>query len=63
MNQPIKDLISKLTLAEKAAMVAGADMWCTMPVERLGIPAIQVSDGPNGVRGRDDNLGETSVCF
>ena len=33
------------------------------PVERLGIPAIQVSDGPNGVRGSDDNLGETSICF
>lgn len=63
MNQPIDDLINELTLAEKAAMLAGADMWCTLPVERLGIPAIQVSDGPNGVRGRDDNLGETSVSF
>lgn len=63
MNQPIDDLLKELTLAEKAAMLAGADMWRTMPVERLGIPSIQVSDGPNGVRGMDDNLGKTSVCF
>jgi beta-glucosidase len=63
MIQPIDDLINELTLAEKAALLAGADMWRTVPVERLGIPAIQVSDGPNGVRGRDDNLGETSVSF
>lgn len=59
----IEDVLGQLTLAEKAALVAGADMWCTLPVDRLGIPALQVSDGPNGVRGRDDNLGETSVCF
>lgn len=38
-------------------------MWHTVAVERLGIPAVQVSDGPNGVRGSDDNLGETSICF
>ncbi|MAU00447.1 MAG: glycosyl hydrolase [Anaerolineaceae bacterium] len=63
MNQPIDDLINELTLAEKATLLAGADMWCTLPLERLGIPAIQVSDGPNGARGRDDNLGQTSACF
>ncbi len=63
MNQSIDDLINELTLAEKASLLAGADMWRTVPVDRLGIPAIQVSDGPNGVRGRDDNLGQTSICF
>ncbi len=59
----LEKLLSQLTLAEKAALLAGADMWHTVAIERLGIPAIQVSDGPNGVRGADDNLGETSVCF
>ena len=54
MDQPIEDLINKLTLAEKATLLAGADMWRTVPIEHLGIPAIQVSDGPNGVRGADD---------
>ena len=59
----IDNLIQQLTLTEKASLLAGANMWHTIPVERLGIPQIQVSDGPNGVRGSDDNLGETSICF
>ncbi len=63
MEQKIDALLQELTLTEKASLLAGADMWHTIPVERLGIPALQVSDGPNGVRGTDDNIGETSVCF
>lgn len=59
----IESLLKQLTLEEKASLLAGADMWHTVPVERLGIPAMQLSDGPNGVRGSDDNIGDTSVCF
>ncbi|GAB4278324.1 MAG: glycoside hydrolase family 3 C-terminal domain-containing protein [Candidatus Promineifilaceae bacterium] len=59
----IESLLKQLTLEEKASLLAGADMWHTVPVARLGIPAMQVSDGPNGVRGSDDNIGDTSVCF
>lgn len=63
MNHTYEDLISELTPEEKASLLAGADMWRTVAVERLGIPAIQVSDGPNGVRGMDDNVDDTSICF
>ncbi|WP_420628154.1 beta-glucosidase H [Candidatus Leptofilum sp.] len=63
MNTKINELLEQLTLAEKASMLAGADMWHTVPVERLDIPVMQVSDGPNGVRGSDDNIGDTSICF
>lgn len=59
----METLVNAMTLAEKASLLAGADMWRTVAVERLGVPSVQVSDGPNGVRGHDDNLGETSVCF
>jgi beta-glucosidase len=37
-------------LEEKAALCTGASAWTTMPVERLGVPEMIVSDGPHGVR-------------
>ena len=40
-----------MTPHEKAMFVAGVDMWHTGPIERLGIPALKVTDGPNGARG------------
>lgn len=63
MENTMETLLNEMTLAEKVSLLAGADMWHTLPIERLDIPIIQVSDGPNGVRGADDNLGKTSVCF
>ncbi|GIU89099.1 MAG: hypothetical protein KatS3mg010_0198 [Acidimicrobiia bacterium] len=47
----IEALLGELTVEEKAAMVAGVDMWHTAGVERLGIPAMKVTDGPIGARG------------
>ena len=49
MNK-ISELVSKMTLEEKAALCTGASYWSTVPVERLGIPAIVMTDGPHGVR-------------
>ena len=46
----IKALVNQMTLEEKAALCTGASAWTTTPVERLGIPAMLVSDGPHGVR-------------
>ncbi len=40
-----------MTPEEKAHLVAGDDMWHTAPIERLGIPPLKVTDGPNGARG------------
>jgi beta-glucosidase len=63
MEKKIDGLISQMTLAEKASLLAGFDMWHTAAIERLGIPALKVTDGPNGVRGADDIFSPTSVCF
>jgi beta-glucosidase len=46
----IATLLAQLTLEEKAALCTGASMWTTVPIERLGIPAIKMTDGPHGVR-------------
>jgi beta-glucosidase len=46
----INDLIKKMTLEEKAALCTGASPWTTMPIERLDVPEMTVSDGPHGVR-------------
>lgn len=68
--EKIKELVSKMTLEEKAAMCSGADFWHTEAVERLGIPASMVSDGPHGLRKQDDkadhlgvNESIKAVCF
>ena len=68
MNANIGELVAALTLEEKAGLCSGADFWRTKAVERLGIPAIMVSDGPHGLRTQRE--GSTSpndsieaVCF
>lgn len=63
MTQSIEEMMAQLTLPEKASLLAGIDMWHTVAITRLNIPSIQVTDGPNGARGADDNLGSTSMCF
>ncbi len=47
----VEALVGALTLEEKTALTAGKGMFDTPGVERLGIPAIQVTDGPSGARG------------
>lgn len=43
-------LLKELTLEEKIGMIHGAGLFRTKAVERLGIPALYMSDGPMGVR-------------
>jgi beta-glucosidase len=46
----VADLLSRMTLEEKATMLSGSGWMESAPVERLGIPAIKMADGPLGVR-------------
>jgi len=64
MEARIDALVNAMTLEEQVALLAGADFWTTVPVERLGIPAIKVSDGPNGARGGGSLVGGVpAACF
>lgn len=46
----IEEILKELTPEEKIAMIHGAGLFRTGAVERLGIPAVRMSDGPMGVR-------------
>jgi len=49
--EPVSTNIANLmTHEEKLDLVAGHGLWRTAPVERLGLPSIVMTDGPNGVR-------------
>jgi beta-glucosidase len=50
-NLEVESVLSQLTIDEKVALTAGKDFWHTVPVPRLGIPSIRLSDRPNEVRG------------
>ena len=70
MERNLKELISQLTLEEKAGMCSGLDFWHLKNVDRLGIPSVMVSDGPHGLRKQDDkgdhlgiNDSIKAVCF
>ncbi len=49
IDDQIEELIGKMTLQEKIIMIGG-DEFATKPIERLGIPALKMTDGPIGVR-------------
>lgn len=65
-----QELIEKMTLEEKAAILSGKGEWQTWNIDRLEIPSIFCSDGPHGIRkqaGAGDHLGLNpslpATCF
>lgn len=70
MKENVKSILAKMTLEEKIAICNGADFWHSKAMEKYGIPAITMSDGPHGLRcqkGEADMLGvndsEPATCF
>ncbi len=69
-KEKARQLISKMTLEEKASLCSGASFWKTQKIDRLNIPDIMVADGPHGLRKQGKNedhlgLGESihATCF
>lgn len=63
MSDTIENLIKQMTLEEKVSLAAGSDFWHTVPIPRLGIGRLKVSDGPNGARGAEWDGALSSACF
>lgn len=66
----IKEIMSKMTVEEKAALCSGYDFWYTEGIERLNIPSLLLTDGPHGVRkqagkteGADLTYSVKATCF
>ena len=56
----VEDLIARMTLEQKCALLSGATEFTTRPFPALGIPELRFSDGPSGLRkqaGASDRLG------
>jgi len=45
-----KAILAQLTSEEKVQLLCGLDAWHLHGIERLGIPAVTLTDGPHGVR-------------
>jgi len=61
VEQRVQDLLGRMTLQEKVAMLSGADWMRTVPNERLGIPSIKMADGPLGIRSWAGPSSETNA--
>ena len=64
------DIITKLNLEQKCALLSGDTVFTTRGYKNAGVPSITLSDGPNGVRkqaGAADHLGlnpsVSATCF
>ncbi|MBK1809773.1 glycoside hydrolase family 3 C-terminal domain-containing protein [Clostridium sp. YIM B02505] len=44
------EIISRMTLEEKASLTSGKDFWQSMDIGRLGIGSMFLADGPHGIR-------------
>lgn len=50
MNKKVNDIISKMTIEEKAQMCSGKDFWTISDIKKFNVKSLLVSDGPHGLR-------------
>ncbi len=63
-------ILKQMTLEEKASLCSGETFWKTKAIDRLNVPSVWMTDGPNGLRKEKQNAGtnvmkpaETATCF
>jgi beta-glucosidase len=62
VKERLENILSLMTLEEKAGFLTGRDMWHIKGIERLGIPSIRLTDCGHGVTVVLDSAGHNSGC-
>jgi beta-glucosidase len=69
-EERVQELLAGMTLKEKASLCSSHGFWHLKGIDRLGIPAIRIADGPHGLRKQaapGDHLGlaesAPATCF
>ncbi len=55
------ELVSEMTLKERASLVSGSSFWHLQPLARLGLDAVMVADGPHGLRKADMKVDQAGL--
>lgn len=70
MKENIEEIISQMSLVEKAELCSGSGWWSTKKNTRFALPSIKLADGPHGLRKQQeaaDHLGirdsVEAICF
>ena len=63
-NNPLQNkadvILKQMTINEKISLLSGKGAYNTQNIDRLGLPQLELWDGPNGVR---SNSNETATAF
>lgn len=62
MPSRIEDLVDQMTLEEQVSLLSGEDFWSLPAMERLNLPKLRVTDGPNGARGGGSLIGGVTAA-
>ncbi|MBS2552816.1 glycoside hydrolase family 3 protein, partial [Catenulispora sp. NL8] len=62
-TKALVELVGRLTLEQKVALLTGEDFWSLRAVPEIGLRKLLVSDGPAGVRGTTWDERDPSLLF
>lgn len=61
MNDQAKEIVSKMSLEDKATIVSGKNFWETREYKQYGIKSFMMTDGPHGLRKHVGDSGNLSI--